>query len=556
MKAWLEERTGWPGLLGRWLGERIPGGARWAYVFGSALLFLLLAQLCSGVALAFSYSASTQAAWASVARIEQSGLGHLLRGLHTHGATFLLAVAGLHLLQTAVAGAYRKPRELTWWLGLLLLLLLLAFCLTGSLLPWDERGYWATRVTIGIAGSAPLVGPFFARTLTAGEGFGNLALTRFYALHATALPLLMLAFAAAHVAAMRRHGVTALPGKKTDEPFWPRQALYDAAFSLLLLAALFAVAQKGAPLLGPADPGGASNPRPEWYFRPLFELLKLMPGSLEWLGTFLVPLLATGFLALLPVIDREARARKPVLAVLLGGFLAAGGLCVASFRSDAKSPQFQREQQLAEKRAHKALELARTVGVPPEGALALLQNQPEERGQRLFVRACAECHTARGSGGEKAPRLDGYLSRAWIKRVLAHPEAPDLYGNAKISGMDSYEKLGAEKLDHLTDFLVALRTHAADEPALESGKRLYVASGCLDCHALEAGQPKGAPTLAGYGSTEWLRNLLRDPGAPDYYEVQNRMPDFGPRLQPEQLDDLIAFVRTLESEEPEVAAQP
>jgi ubiquinol-cytochrome c reductase cytochrome b subunit len=554
--SWLNERTGWPGQVRHWLSHQIPGGARWAYVFGSALVFLLLAQLCSGVALAFSYSPSTQAAWASVARIEQSQLGHLLRGLHAHGATFLLAVAALHLLQTALYGAYRRPREVTWWLGLFLLALLLAFCLTGSLLPWDERGYWATRVTVGIAGTEPLIGPLLARTLTGGGEFGNLALTRFYTLHATVLPLLLVVFGVAHVAAMRRHGVTTLPSEKPAQPFWPTQALYDAAFSLLLLALLFAVARKGALLQGPADPGGAVYPRPEWYFRPLFELLKLLPGSIEWVGTFLIPLLAAVFLAALPFLDRNAAARKGVLAALVGSMIAAGGLCVASFRADAKSPQFLRAQALSEKRAKKALELARTVGVPPEGALALLKNQPEERGQRLFTLACAECHSARGSGGDRAPRLDGFLSKAWIKRVLIRPDAPELYGNAKISGMESYEKLGDDKLDRLADFLVALRTHAADDPALESGKRLYVGAGCAECHSLTKGEPKGAPTLAGYGSTEWLRALLRDPGAPDYYEVQNRMPDFGKRLDPEQIDDLIAFVRTLEQDDPEVAVQP
>ena len=125
-----------------------------------------------------SYSASVPAAWASVARIEQSGLGHLIRGLHAQGATFLLAVAGLHLLQTALFGAYRAPREVTWWLGLLLLAILLAFCLSGSPLPWDERGDWATRVTVGIAGSLPLAGPSLERMLSGGHPFGTLTLTR------------------------------------------------------------------------------------------------------------------------------------------------------------------------------------------------------------------------------------------------------------------------------------------------------------------------------------------------------------------------------------------
>ena len=513
-----------------------------------------MAQLASGLALALSYSASVPAAWASVARIEESGFGHLLRGLHAQGATFLLAVAGLHLLQTALFGAYRAPREVTWWLGLLLLGLLLAFCLSGSLLPWDERGYWATRVTVGIAASAPLFGPSLERVLAGGHDFGNLTLTRFYAVHAMLLPLLLIAFGVAHLAAMRKHGVTAPANAEGGEAFWPRQALYDAAFALLLLAALLFVARmRGAPLQGPADPAGAANPRPEWYFRPLFQLLKLVPGPLESLASLGVPLLATAFLAALPFIDKEARARKQVLAVLLGGILAALGLGLASYRADAKSPQFARGESMAQTRALKALKLARTVGVPPEGALALLMNQPDERGARLFARACTECHSARGSGGEKAPRLDGVLSRAWIRSVLLHPEAPENYGNAKISGMEGYGKLGEEKIAALADYLYALRSHPALDPALQSGRRLFLAEGCGECHALEKGKDNGGPTLLGYGSAGWLRGLIRDPGAPAYYDAQNRMPDFGTRLHPEEIDDLVAFIQVLEQEETFVA---
>jgi ubiquinol-cytochrome c reductase cytochrome b subunit len=537
------------------LEERVPGGARWAYVFGSALVFLLLAQVLTGIGLAFSYSASVPAAWASVAHIEQSALGHLLRSLHFQGATFLLAVCALHLLQTAIYGAYRSPREITWWLGLVLLCLLLSFCLTGSLLPWDERGYWATRVTIGIAGSAPLIGPALERIASGGHEFGNLTLTRFYAVHAMLLPLLLAAFAAAHVAAMRRHGIKPLREPTWSEPFWPRQALYDAAFSLLLLAALLVLSLASpAPLQGPADPAGAANPRPEWYFRPLFELLKLMPAGLEAVGTFGLPLLAAAFLFALPFIDRSARRRAPVLIAVVGGFLAAAGLGIASYRSDAASPQFALAQAMAAKRARRALELARTVGVPPDGALALLMNQPEERGARLFAHACIECHAVHGSGGKKAPRLDQYLSRNWIRGALAHPESPDYYGNAKISGMESYEKLGDEKLTLLAEYLSALRSRRPDDPALESGRRLYQQAGCSECHSLVKGVDAGGPTLFKYGSAEWLRGLLRDAGAPSYYDVQNRMPDFGNRLAPEQIDDLVAFLLSLAHDE--VAEQP
>jgi ubiquinol-cytochrome c reductase cytochrome b subunit len=529
----------------------IPGGARWVYVFGSALVFLLVAQFASGIALAFSYSASVPAAWASVARVEESALGHLLRGLHAQGATFLLAVAGLHLAQTALFGAYRAPRQTTWWLGLLLLAILLAFCLSGSLLPWDERGYWATRVTVGIAGTAPLVGRSLQALATGGSEFGNLTLTRFYAVHATLLPLLLLAFAAAHVAAMRRHGVTPHPRSDLSraEPFWPRQALYDAAFALLLLGALFfAAARYGAPLQGPADPAGAAIPRPEWYFRPLFELLKLLPPSLETLGAFGLPLLAGAFLFALPFIDRDARRRPAVLAGLAGGFLAAAALCAASYRSDARSPEFARAEAQARARAQKALRLAREKGVPPEGALAMIESQPEERGARLFARICTECHTLRGGGKAKAPRLDGFLSRRWIRGVLLHPDSNEYYGAVPISGMEGYQSLGEDALQKLTDFLYALRSRAPDDPALQPGREVFARASCADCHSLEKGGDEGGPSLSGYGSAQWLTGMLQDPAAPGYYPEQNKMPDFGKRLPPQDIHDLVAFLQTLEAD--------
>jgi ubiquinol-cytochrome c reductase cytochrome b subunit len=538
--------------LWHWLDERIPGGARWAYVFGSALVFLILAQLASGIALAFTYSASVPAAWASVARIEQTALGHLLRGMHAQGATFLLAVAGLHLLQTALFGAYRAPRQATWWLGLLLLALLLAFCLTGSLLPWDERGYWATRVTVGIAASAPLMGHALQSLMTGGSEFGNLTLTRFYAVHASLLPLLLLVFAIAHVAAMRRHGVT--PPVHIDaartEPFWPRQALYDAGFALLLLAALLvAAATLGAPLQGPADPGGAANPRPEWYFRPLFQVLKILPARLEAVGAFGIPLLAAAFLCALPFIDKDARRRPAVLGGLLGGLGAAALLCIASYHSDAKAPEFVRAEALAQVRAKKALRLARTIGVPPEGALAMIESQPDERGRRLFQRACTECHTLRGEGGVKAPRLDGFLSKRWIRGLLLRPDSNEYYGAVPISGMESYKDLGEDSLQKLTDFLHGLRSRAPDDPALESGLRVFLRADCGECHSLKKGEDEGGPSLYGYGSREWLSGMVGDPGAPGYYPEQNKMPDFGNRLQPSDIQELVAFLQTLEGDE-------
>src|SRR5690606_22842817 len=139
--------------------EPIPGGPSFAYVFGSVLAFCLVLQAVTGVVLALYYSPSATDAWASVAYVEdQVSMGWFVRGLHHHGASAMVIVAGLHVVQVALFGAYKRPRELTWWVGIALLGLVLAFALTGYLLPWDQTGYWATQVATGIAGLAPLAG--------------------------------------------------------------------------------------------------------------------------------------------------------------------------------------------------------------------------------------------------------------------------------------------------------------------------------------------------------------------------------------------------------------
>ena len=559
---WLDQRTGFPAAVGHLFAERIPGGARWAYVFGSALLALLAAQTLSGAALALSYSPSVASAWASVARLELTPLGHLLRALHANGATFTIAVVALHLLQTALFGAYRAPREMTWWFGLGLLGIVLAFALTGSLLPWDERGYWATRVTAGIAGTVPILGRPLQSALQGGPVLGNLSLTRFYALHAVLLPLLLLLVGAAHVAGVRRHGITPPPSAdvQLDEPFWPRQAFYDAAFSLLLLAGLLALSlAKGAPLGAPADPTGTAAPRPEWYFRPLFGLVTLVGGSLELVATVVVPFCAAAFLFALPFLDRGARRSKATMAALLGGFAAAAALGLFSLANDAKNPVFQREQIASERRAKRALRLARG-GVPPEGGLALVQAQPEDRGRKLFSQRCLECHVLGGEGVSKGPRLDGYLSKAWLIGAVTHPESGDYFGNTKIRGMDSYENLGEGKLSALGDFLVSLRDVKGGpetfSPAHDAGRRVFEQAGCSDCHSLKPGEASLAPSLSRYGSTFWLSGFLREPGSPLYYDKDNAMPEFGRSLTPQQLADLVAFLRTLAVPEEVLAKAP
>ena len=160
LDKWLDERVGHRAVLEHMLNEPIVGGARWAYVFGSALTITFTVQALTGVLLMTTYAPSAQTAWASVHYISfKLAGGWLVRGLHHFGSQAMIVLLGLHLFQVAIFGAYKKPREMNWWLGLGLMGITLAFGLTGYLLPWDQKGYWATQVATNIAGTTPGVVP-------------------------------------------------------------------------------------------------------------------------------------------------------------------------------------------------------------------------------------------------------------------------------------------------------------------------------------------------------------------------------------------------------------
>src|SRR4051812_19420544 len=190
--------------------EHIPGGARWRYVWGSCLLFVFSVQLITGLLLMTAYSPSDVSAWASVYFIQyEMDFGWLIRGLHHFGSQTMVVLLGLHMLQVVIAGAHLPPREINWWLGLLLLSTILGLSLTGYLLPWDQKGYWATQVATSIMSGLPLVGAWLQKVVVGGTDYGHHTLTHFYALHVGVLPFLTILLIVAHLAVFRRHGVTA-----------------------------------------------------------------------------------------------------------------------------------------------------------------------------------------------------------------------------------------------------------------------------------------------------------------------------------------------------------
>ncbi|MFM8360396.1 MAG: cytochrome bc complex cytochrome b subunit, partial [Verrucomicrobiota bacterium] len=261
MKAaldWLDSRTGVRRLMHEVLFERIPGGARWRYVWGSTLTFCLTVQMITGIFLWMSYSPSAQTAWESVYFIQhQMTGGWFLRGLHHFTAHAMNVLLVLHLMQVVIDGAYRAPREVNFWFGLALLGLTLGLGLTGYLLPWDQKGYWATKVATNIAAITPFFGESIQRLVVGGAEYGHHTLTRFFALHAGVLPAAIVALVAGHIALFRKHGITPRqPLRRPEGRFWPDQVLMDAVACLAVLAAVtfLTVRNHGAELFAPADP--------------------------------------------------------------------------------------------------------------------------------------------------------------------------------------------------------------------------------------------------------------------------------------------------------------
>src|SRR4051794_5245189 len=189
--------------------ENIPGGARWRYVWGSCLAFVFGLQLITGLLLMTSYSPGASTAWSSAYYIQyEMDFGWLIRGLHHFGSQTMMVLIALHMLQVVIAGAHLPPREVNWWLGMGLFGVTFGLSLTGYLLPWDQKGYWATRVATNIAGTIPYIGSDIRQILVGGEDYGNHTLTRFYSLHVAILPGTLIVLLIAHITIFRRHGVT------------------------------------------------------------------------------------------------------------------------------------------------------------------------------------------------------------------------------------------------------------------------------------------------------------------------------------------------------------
>jgi cytochrome b6 len=344
--AWLDERLDLSGIRQFVSEKSVPVHRhRVWYYMGGITLFLVGVQVATGILLLLYYRPSANEAYESVKFIvSQVEFGWLVRNVHSWSANLLILTAFVHLFSTLFLRAYRKPRELTWVTGVLLLMIMMAFGFSGYLLPWNELAFFATKVGTGIAGAVPFAGDFLVRFLRGGDEVTGATLSRFYGLHVAILPAITTAVLGLHLLFIQRQGMSVPPGvearQKAGEsvpqmPFFPHYVLHDVMWWYVALAVLAALAlffpwELGikADAFAPVPPGI----RPEWYFLAMFQVLKLLPAHVlgvegEVLGVVGF-VLAALVLLLLPFLDRGAAEGRSSRLVTMGGVVALAYMVV------------------------------------------------------------------------------------------------------------------------------------------------------------------------------------------------------------------------------------
>jgi ubiquinol-cytochrome c reductase cytochrome b subunit len=558
VRAWLADRLGLEQLAQAIAGGPVPGGASVWHSFGSVAAGLFVLEAITGILLATAYTPSVPGAWASVAYIQdQMTLGWFIRGLHSFGSSALIVIAGVHLLQILLYGAYRRPRELNWMVGLALFGVVAVFALSGYLLPWDQKGYWAKLVEATIAGGAPLIGGAVQRFIQGGGAFGGMTLTRAYALHAMALPALLTGMLVLHIYLFRRHGHTPRWSLSVEDaaaravPAWPDQAVRNAVVGALVcgVVAVAVIRKHGAPLESPADPTSSYLARPEWYALPLFQLRMYFEGPLEIVATMIIPGVVTALAFALPFLDRGAtnrpRDRRRVLVGAGLGLAALACLGTTALVKDAHSPAYAKARAEEKERGETARRLA-LKGVPADGNV--FRNDALFHAREIWDERCSGCHGLAGTGGEKGPDLKDYNSRAWIRGFLADPDGPLYMGPAKIDkGMRAVEGT-SDDIDALVEYLYA-ETGAADADAARAGRGrdLLSKKDCDTCHDFDGEGENDGPNLKGRGTAKWIAAVVADAGHPLLYTARNKMPKFSGKLTAEEIEQLAHFVLALRS---------
>lgn len=577
---WLAQRTGWENLL-RWAAPPPGRKAGWSRVWPCAIGFTFFIQAATGFFVWMHYSPSVQNAWESVYYLQNHVIGGwLLRAMHHHAGQVLLVVVGLYLLQTIATAAYRAPRELVFWVILLMVAVTLGAMLTGDLLRWDQNGYSATQVRVGFLNLLPLVGDDLFKLVVGGPGpgFGQLTLTRFVALHIACFGGGFLVLIVLHLCLARRAdameagstgspstpnataaGAATCPGAPWTDQAWRNAIACAVVLAVVLLLSLRPVAGRfGLELGSPADQAGSyPAARPEWAFLGLYEFAHLFSTyvSGQWgiVPIFIIPGLTATVFLLMPWIGRGRGGHVFNVAftsVLLTALVVLSLVSVAKDRADAK---FLAAVDAEHQRAERTAELiAGYGGAPATGALSLLAADPKTRGPALCEQLCASCHVYRapdapplGPDEPSAPDLFGLADRKWLADFLDPKQiaSPRFYGNTRFAaGMmvryveGRFVKFKAEDRQAIVAALSAeaglplqMEADRKDAELLRRGRELIAKDdACTRCHEYRGQGREGVgPVLTGYGSRAWLVGVIADPTHPAFYGPRNdRMPSY------------------------------
>jgi ubiquinol-cytochrome c reductase cytochrome b subunit len=470
--AWLEARLGLRDTVLHVMKHPIPRGAAgpmgWWYVFGSASMTLLGLQVITGIGLALVYVPAADNAYESLQYLNyKQPLGWFLRALHYYAGSGMVVMVLVHMTQVFLHGTYKYPRELTWILGVLLLLCTLGMFFSGQILRWDPDAYWGLAVAGSMAGRVPIIGPWVVELILGSANIGGAALSRFYALHVFVIPGALLFFLAVHLWLVIRRGISEppVPGKPVDPktydaeyekelkagvPFLGDAMLKDvlfSAFAVIVVVVMAAVIGPKGPEGAPDPLAGGANPRPEWPFLWLFALLSLSPESAETFIILVFPVVLIVALLLVPFVSNRgerAPSRRPIAVLSVIVIFTVLGVLTYQGATAPWSPKMN----------------AWSSDPIPEDIVK--QSSPLElQGAAVFQnKSCRNCHALNGRGGQRGPDLTAVGVR------LTKDQLIDQVSNGTPGGgnMPAYGKqINANEMTALAEFLAARRPkdHAA-----------------------------------------------------------------------------------------------
>jgi ubiquinol-cytochrome c reductase cytochrome b subunit len=497
LRDWINERWPLDALIRVGLEEEMPGGTRFSYIFGSSVLTMFLLQVITGIWQLFYFVPTVDHGYVSLSYFRtQVPFGWLIHGLHYWGASAMIVLIGLHMSRVFLWGAYKHPRQLTWLIGVCLLLFTLGLGFTGPVLPWDERGYWEAEVGTSMAGTVPYVGTAIADLLRGSPDLGQKTVSRFFVLHVALLPVILAVLIGLHLVAFRKFGISGPwdPGKREQKgAFWPEQVFKDAVIITFIFVILVGLSAYLPPrFTGLHDVTISSyTPKPEWYFLFLYQTLKAFHGPLEPVGTAGIPLLVVLLLLFLPFFDRSPERNPKGRPVALVGYLIfVTWVVTMAFVGYYSKPATAGSSSSSGRGGDP--QAAMVPADPPEKMSA-----SAKKGEQLFrSQGCIGCHKANGQGGSVGPDLSsGVLigkSRQWITVQIRNPK--EHFPN---SVMPSFSSLGKDQLSELFDFLMTLslgKGTSSGPPASQPQARTT-----LPEEKPRTGSPSASPGRAGTG---------------------------------------------------------